>query len=474
MNSYENTTTRNGRSVALPPGPRMPSTLQAVGWALRPLAFMERCQARYGDIFTLRIQHAGTWVFLCDPEDVKRVFTAAPEMLGVSEPNSLLAPTLGTRSVMLLEEPEHMTHRKRMLPSFHGQRMRDYGEMMDEVTRKEVRSWPLGEPFELWPRMQSVTLEVIMRAVFGPVDTDRLQRLRGLLRELTDWINDSRRLILLGTLGPRWILGTGGFRRVKGPVEDAVLEEIRRRRMAGNAQEGDDIFAMIEQAYAREGTLLSEPDMQDELITLLLDGPTSTSLAWVFERLLRHPAKLARLHDEVLAGEEDTYLDAVVKETLRLCPPVPVVVRRLEQPMELGGHTIPTGTTVAPCIHLLHRRTDVYPSPRSFMPERFLEKPAGTYTWIPFGGGVRRCLAASFAQVEMKRVIRTVLREVELRAVDLRSERVARSSIAFAPHRRGLVVATRREVSLHEGAGASEPDPPPVAPVHRATAPAGR
>jgi cytochrome P450 family 135 len=431
-------------SSVLPPGPRMPQTLQAAGWALRPLALMERCRRRYGDIFTMRIRHSGTWVFLCDPDDIKRVFTAPPEHLGVSEPNSLLGPTLGRRSVMLIEEPEHMTHRKRMLPSFHGERMRSYGEMMSEVTRREVESWPLDEPFELWPRMQLVTLEVIMRAVFGPEDSDRLQRLRGLLRELTDWVNDSRRLILLGTLGPRWILGTGGFRRVKGPVEDAVLEEIRRRRRAGNSLDGDDIFSMLEQAYMREGTLLSEPDMQDELITLLLDGPTSTSLAWVFERLLRHPEKLARLTEEILGGEDETYLDAVVKETLRLCPPVPVVVRRLEAPMQLGGYEIPPGTTVAPCIHLLHRREDVYPSPRSFMPERFLDKPAGTYTWIPFGGGVRRCLAASFAQVEMKRVIRTILQQVELEAVDQRSERVARSSIAFAPHRRGLVVARRR------------------------------
>ena len=182
--------------------------------------------------------------------------------------------------------------------------------------------------------------------------------------------------------------------------------------------------------------------MQDELITLLLDGPTSTSLAWVFERLLRHPDKLVRLCDEVRVGEDEAYLDAVVKETLRLCPPVPVVVRRLEAPMELGGHTIPAGTTVAPCIHLLHRRKQVYPHPRSFIPERFLDKPAGTYTWIPFGGGVRRCLAASFAQVEMKRVIRTILSEVELQPAEWRSERVARSSIAFAPHRRGRVIAT--------------------------------
>jgi cytochrome P450 family 135 len=467
MSASERISSPNTGASVLPPGPRMPSSLQAVGWTLRPLAFMERCHARYGDIFTLRIRHAGTWVFLCHPEDVKRVFTADPELLGVSEPNSLLGPTLGSRSVMLLEEPEHMTHRKRMLPSFHGERMRGYGEMMTEVTRSEVQSWPRGEPFELWPRMQAITLEVVVRAVFGPVDTDRLQRLRGLLRKLTEWINNPRRLTLLGTLGPHRVIDTAAFRGVKGPVEDAVLEEIRRRRTAGGSEEGEDIFSMLERAYAGEGSLLSERDMQDELITLLLDGPTSTSLAWVFERLLRHPDKLARLRDEVLAGQDEAYLDAVVKETLRLCPPVPVVVRRLEAPMELGGHTIPAGTTVAPCIHLLHRRKEIYPRPRSFMPERFLDNPAGTYTWIPFGGGVRRCLAASFAQVEMKRVIRTILSEVELQPAEWRSERVARSSIAFAPHRRGRVIATDRP-------SATEASPAPVPPQRIATAPAAQ
>jgi cytochrome P450 len=334
-----------------------------------------------------------------------------------------------------------MNHRKRMLPSFHGERMRSYGEMMGEVTRREVESWPLEQPFALWPRMQAITLEVVMRAVFGEIETDNLRKLRGLLERLTEWVNNPRRLMLLAMAGPHWIVDTDGFRAVKGPVEEAVLEEVRRRRADGDSHEGEDILAMLEQAHAAEGAPLSERDMQDELITLLLDGPTSTSLAWVFERLLRHPEKHERLREEVLAGE-DTYLDAVVKETLRLCPPVPVVVRRLVVPMQLGGHLIPAGTTVAPCIHLLHRRAEVYPQPRSFKPERFLEKPPGTYTWIPFGGGVRRCLAASFAQLEMKRVIRTVLSTVDLRPVELRQERVTRSSIAFAPHRSGLVVAS--------------------------------
>jgi cytochrome P450 len=184
--------------------------------------------------------------------------------------------------------------------------------------------------------------------------------------------------------------------------------------------------------------------MRDELVTFLSDGPTATSLAWAFERLLRHPDKLARLRAEVLAGESEEYVDAVVKETLRLCPAVPVVMRRLTEPMQLGGYTIPADTIVAPCVYLMHRRADLYPQPRSFQPERFLGDAARTYTWIPFGGGVRRCVAVVFAQLEMKRVIQTVLSEVDLSAAESRSEGAARSSVSFAPDGGATVIATRR------------------------------
>jgi cytochrome P450 family 135 len=444
-----------GARVKLPPGPRMPSALQAVGWAERPLPFMERCRERYGDTFTMRIRHAGTWVFLCDPEDVKRVFTADSAALGVGEANSLLGPILGSRSVMLLEEPEHMAHRRRMLPSFHGQLMERYAASTTEVTREELERWPRGEPFELWPRMQEITLAVIMRAVFGELDTDHLRLLHQQLRALTEWMNNPLRLTLLAAVGPRSMVRNPVFRALMGAVEESVLEEVHRRRAERGAREREDIVAMLERAHREDGSPLSEQELRDELITLLVDGPTSTSLAWVFERLLRHPEMLARLCAEIRAGEDELYMDAVIKETLRLCPPVPIVVRRLLEPMRLGGHTIPAGATVAPCVYLVHRRREIYPQPERFLPERFLERPAGTYTWIPFGGGVRRCLAASFALLEMKRVLQTVLREVELRPVERRSERVARSSIAFVPDRRALAVAVRRAPTEASG-------PPPT------------
>lgn len=459
--------TRRTIRSTLPPGPRMPSALQAVAWARRPLPFLERCQKHYGDIFTIRVRHSGTWVILSDPEDVKRVFTADHAVLGVGVANSILGPLLGPRSVMLLEEPEHVKRRKLMLPPFHGERMKGYSEMMADVTRRELQNWPIGEPFELWPRMQEITLEAIMRVVFGPVETDSLQRLRHLLRRLTNWMNDPRRLNLLAAAGPSRFAGNSDYRGMMGPVEDGVLEEVRRRQQDPDCTDGDDIAAMLAEARYEDGSPMTEQDLRDELVTLLTDGPTSSLLSWAFERILRHPDKLVRLRAEIDAGEDDTYLDAVVKETMRLCPAAPIVVRKLLEPMQLGGYTIPAGTTIAPCVHLVHRREDLYPDPLSFRPERFLERPAGTYTWIPFGGGVRRCLAASYAQLLMKQVISTVISEVELRAADPRSERPRKSAIAFVPHRHAIAIATLR----------SRPEPPPAAVASnepRTTMPAAR
>jgi cytochrome P450 len=441
---------RGGHALALPPGPRMPSTAQAAEWALRPLAFMERCHERYGEMFTLRVRRGRPWVFLTNPEHAKQVFTAAPELMGsgAGEANPLLEPLLGPRSVMMLDEPEHMRDRKRIVPSFHGQLMQQYGEMMVDVARGEIARWPLGESFALWPRMQAISLEVVMRATFGDVQGERFAQLRERLVALTNWVNHPRRLALLAAFGSRSLTASRRFRQMIAPVEEIVLAEARARRaepageLTAHAHQG--ILAMLERAYAEDGSPMSEGKLRDELVTLLSDGPTATSLAWAFERLLRHPDKLERLRDEALAGEGEEYLDAVVKETLRLCPAVPLVMRRLVEPLELGGYELPAETIVAPCIYLMHLRADVYPEPHRFHPERFLESPAGTYTWIPFGGGVRRCVAASFAPLEMRRVIQTVLQEVELQAVESRPERAARSSVSFAPDGGARVVATRR------------------------------
>jgi cytochrome P450/chorismate mutase len=426
----------------LPPGPEEPEMVQSMRWAYEPLPMLEQCRERFGDTFTLRLRHLGTWVVLSDPEDVKRVFSTDTDDLGVGMPNLALRPVLGAHSVMLSEEPEHMARRRMMLPRFHGERMREDAEMMTELARREVRSWPVGEPFALWPRMQALTQEVVMRAVFGE-DGGRLDELRGLLTNLTAAINDGDRLLKLALFGAEWLEASPEWQAAMHPVEEAVLAEARRRRADGDNGRRDAVSILVD-ARHEDGSPLSEKELRDELLTLLTDGPTSSSLAWVFERLLRHPEKLERLQGEVREGGGDDYLDAVVKETLRLRPPVSVVVRRLLKPATLGGYDLPAGTLIAPCVYLVHHRKDVYERPGEFIPERFLVQRAAVPTWIPFGGGARRCLAASYAEQEMKRVLRTVLEEVDLEPVESGSERIARAAISFSPAEHGLVVAKPR------------------------------
>ncbi len=260
----------------LPPGPRLPRALQAVGWTQRPLPWLEKCQRRYGDTFTLRIRHYGDWVILADPDDVKKVFTAG-RAVGVDVANPLLGPLLGPRSVMLLEEPEHMTRRKLMLPSFHGQAVQADAEMMGTVAREEIERWPVGEPFALWPRMQDITLDVVMRAVFGPdASSSRLQPLRDRLRGLTTWMNEPRNLAMLAFLGPGWVTRSRGYREAMGAVEEAVMEEVRRRK--ADPEGGSmGVVSMLVQARYEDGSPMSDRDLRDELVTLLSDGPTSST-----------------------------------------------------------------------------------------------------------------------------------------------------------------------------------------------------
>ena len=283
-----------------PPGPRLPRVIQTLTWIRRPLPFMERCNRLYGDTFTLRIQNEGAWVFLSNPEDVKRVFTGDPAILRAGEANAVLEPVVGSRSVLLLDEPEHMTQRKLMLPPFHGERMQSYRELMVEVTQREIERWPVGEPLALWPRMQAITLEIILRAVFGITGADHTAHLRDLLRRMLDWTTDRRRLAMMAMLGPDRIRRTQSFRALMDPIDQALLGEIAHRRNARDLERRQDILSMLVAARYEDGRPMSDAELRDELITLLVAGheTTATSLAWALERLLRHPAKLGRLREE--------------------------------------------------------------------------------------------------------------------------------------------------------------------------------
>ena len=422
---------------------------------------MEDCARRYGDMFTLKITNEGTWVFVTDPGVVKEIFRGDPRLLHAGEANVVLLPVLGSHSLLLLDEDAHMAQRKLMLPSFHGARMRGYEQTMAEVAAREIDRWPAGEPLSTWPTMQAITLEVIMRTVFGVTDSERLQRLGHVLRSSLSWATDPRRLAQLALLGPHRVAERGTLQRALQPTDDLIFEEIRSRRDAPDLEQRDDVLSLLLQARHDDGSAMSDQELRDELMTLLVAGheTSATALAWALEALSRHPAALSRLRDEVDAGGDDAYLDAVVQETLRLRPVIALVLRRLTEPMEIGGRLLPAGVNVAPCIYLMHRRPDVYDEPRAFRPERFLEQPPGTYTWIPFGGGVRRCLGASFAQFEIKVVLRELVARLEIRPARPQPERRVRRAIVFAPSRGGELVVERRAGinGSTEGAGRAVP-----------------
>lgn len=423
-------------TTALPPGPRYPRALQTLGWNFRNQSFLERSRARYGDMFTLRIAAEGTWVMLAHPDHVKQVFTGDPAVFHAGEANTILLPLLGDHSVLLLDDEPHMRQRKLLLPPFHGKRMERYGELMSEIAAAEVARWPAGERIEVWPRMQALTLEVILRAVFGVEQGARLEELRNVLRMVMAEATNPVSMLMLAAIGPRRFRRLPQVRRTLAPADALLFEEIRRRRDDPRLEEREDILSLLLQATHEDGRPMSDQELRDELMTLLVAGheTTATALAWAVERLVRHPEKLDRLREEVRGGGEE-YLDAVVTETLRLRPVIPIVVRELKAPVEIGGHALPAGVRVAPCISLVHRREDVYPQPRAFRPERFLERPPGTYTWLPFGGGVRRCLGASFALFEMKRVLATVVGSIDLRPPAPDPERVRRRAIVHTPAR---------------------------------------
>ena len=405
-----------------------------------PTRFLDACQRKCGDYFTLRPAPGRTLVITADPAAVKQVFTGDPNLLHAGEGNVVLAPLLGSGSVLLLDGAEHLRHRRMMLPPFHGERMRKYGEVIADVAERQVASWPRRRAFATLPSMQAITLEVIMRAVFGFEDEQRRAAVGTPLRGLLDTVGSRRRVLMLalsqGRSGPRspWTRFAEGRRE----ADRLLYAEIRARRADHDGAARDDIFSLLLDARDEDGEPLTDAELRDELMTLLVAGheTTATALAWALERLVRTPDALARLLEEERAGG-DEYLEAVIKETLRLRPVVPAVVRRLQAPMEFGGWELPAGVHIAPSIYLLHRRPDLYPDPLAFRPERFLaDDPPGTYEWIPFGGGIRRCLGASFALFEMKVVLRTVLREVSLRqARRQRAEGVTRRAITFAPSR---------------------------------------
>jgi len=425
----------------------MSPLLQTLRWAFRPIAFMEDCRRRYGDNFSVRfVGFERPMVMISDPEAIKALYREPEHGLPPGR-NIVLEPILGPKSLLIQEGAEHLSRRRLMLPPFHGERMRSYEETMTEIVEAEIDSWPLNAEFPIHARMQAVTLEVILRVVFGVSSGPRLERLRGMLSTVLEETTTPGRQVL--GLALQRFGGNGPFARFEGQlreVDELLMAEIAEHRERPDLEEREDILSMLMRAEFEDGSRMEDRELRDQLMTLLLAGheTTATALAWTFDLLLRHPAVLGRLRDSLEAGEED-YLRATISESLRLRPVIPLAGRRLAKELIADGLTLPAGTDVTPSIWLTHTRSDVYPEPFAFKPERFLEEGPDTYSWIPFGGSVRRCIGATFAEFEMRIVLREVLTRCELRKAKPMPERVDRRNITLSPKDGTPVVVTARQ-----------------------------
>jgi cytochrome P450 family 135 len=429
---------------ALPPGPRSPGALQTLRYSFDPYGFFESGQRTFGDVFTVRVM-GESWVVLAHPDAVREVFSHGSDELDSGVANFALRPLLGTRNLLLLDGPEHLRRRKLVLPPFHGERMRAYEELIRETTRREISAWPLGTKARTLPRMQAITFRVVLRAVFGVEEGPHLDRLAAILRSFLTWTTDPRRGLFFAYLGPERFMGLSAYRRQREELDRELLAEIGHRRRVADLAERTDILSLLLQARDEDGAPLSDGELRDELVTLLVAGheTTAAALSWALVELARHPSAQDRLAD----GEEGL-ADAAVNETLRLHPPVPLGgLRRLRVPLTIGGWNLPAGASVTPCAVLVHRRPDVYSEPLAWRVDRFLGKRPPAGAWIPFGGGVRRCVGAAFAQFEARAVLDELVRALEFRPAAPPSRTTWRRGVVLVPIWGGPVFATRRSSS---------------------------
>ncbi len=424
-------------STQLPPGPRQPPAAQILNWLFRPIEFLDSCRERYGDSFSIVFPGFETPMVIISRRDhVAELFKERSN--GLPPGRSLaLEPILGSRSILLLEGSEHLARRKLMLPPFHGERMRAYQDQIEAIVGAEIDRWQPGSSFPIHPRMQAITLEAILNAVFGVSDEARRAQLRPLLGRLLDQTAGPSLQIkfLLSRRIPRMRDPLAELRQSLREADPLLAVEAAERRKDPELEQRTDILSLLVAARFEDGEPMSDSELRDQLMTLLVAGheTTATALAWAFDLLLRNPAALDRLREEVRSGEGEEYLRATIAEVLRLRPVVPLAGRRLAVPLDIGGRELPAGTDVAPAIWLTHTDPETYPNPLAFRPERFLTEAPETYSWIPFGGGIRRCLGAAFAEFEMRIVLREVVRRCEIAPARSAPERIKRRNVTFSP-----------------------------------------
>jgi cytochrome P450 len=424
----------------------------------RPAASLERLRQRYGKRITVKLPFQPPFVILSDPADIKELLTASPTAIHPGEGARILEPIVGKHSVILLDEQAHLEQRKLLLPAFHGEKMQRLVGLMTELTEQELDSWPREQPVKLHPRLQHLTLEIILRAVFGLEQGAQLDSLRDALTGVLEFAESPLSVIPRAQGSLRWWGPVRRFERLFAQSERLMFEVIEERRAAPDG--GDDILGMLLQARHEDGSEMSRQELRDELMTALVAGheTTASQLAWAFERLAREPRVAAKLVEELEAGESDEYLTATVNEILRLKPVLPNAEPRLtKEPVTIGGFEYPAGVALLASGFLVHHDPEIYPEPYAFRPERFVGNPPGTYTWLPFGGGRRRCLGASFALQEMKIVLRAALTRFEITPVTQAAETTARRSITFSP-RGGATVVLRERVDGPASAPADKPE----------------
>ena len=419
--------------MPLPPGPRLPAPLLTTQFVRRPLDMLRRWHARYGDVFTVKFTGFGTGVYVAEPAGIKQLFTGDQSDLLAGEANSILKPVVGPHSVLVLDGPEHLRQRRLLLPPFHGSRVQAFRDVVREVAEREVDRWQPGAEIVLRDRMRALTFEVICRAVFGVTEPARVERLRVALSavlDTTSFVMASP--ILLRDLGP---FSPGGRLARRLRAADALIyEEIARRRQEPDLEERSDVLSLLMAARDDDGRPMSDAELRDELFTMLAAGheTTATGLAFALDLLMRNPAALARTREAADTGD-DAWLDAVGKETLRMRPVIDAAERTLTKPRVFGGFELPPGVKVYPAIALVHHRADLYPEPDSFRPERFADGESESYAWLPFGGGIRRCIGASLAQVEMSEAIAVIVSRAELEPLSSTPDPVVLRGITMAP-----------------------------------------
>lgn len=433
----------------MPPGPRLPSAVQAALLLRYWPRFVAGCRRRYGSAFTLSISGLGKLVYLDDPADVKTVFAGDPSVFHAGEANAMLAGLLGSTSVLVVDDDVHRDRRRLMMAPFHRDAVAKQAGVMAEIASENIERWPVGREFPAAPWMSQLTLEVILRTVIGASDPARLAALREIMPRLLT-LNTLETLAVASPKLLRRRLGRGVRDRIA--VADRLLyAEIADRRADPGLAERTDALAMLIRAR-EDGRSMSDVELRDQLMTLLVAGhdTTATALSWTLERLTRHPAILAKAVHAARASAAgdalgDEYLDALAKEILRIRPVVFDVGRVLQTETEVAGYRLPAGVMVAPGIGLIHANADLYPEPDRFDPERMLGASLGPTTWLPFGGGNRRCLGATFSLVELRVVLREILRRAELATTTAPDERQRVKGVILVPHRgtRILVKALR-------------------------------